>query len=65
MNILNRPYKIYPAEVAAIALAEAQHAEGVTTRMNKRTYRIEYIRKDGSLVPEYAHYLALAQEGKI
>lgn len=54
-----------PAETAAYKLAEAQHAPGVTVRMNPHTFRVEYIRPDGSIVPPYSHFLQLAKEGKI
>lgn len=64
-NMLNRSYKQFPHETAAYALAAAQHAPGVTCRMNRQTFRTEYINPDGSLVPDYDHFLRLAKEGKI
>lgn len=54
-----------PAETAACKLVEAQHAPGVTVRMNPRTFRVEYIRPDGSIVPPYEHFLRLAMKGEI
>ncbi len=50
----------YPEQTAAVMLAEAQHAPGVSCRMNPRTYRIEYLTADGELVPNYSHFLNLA-----
>jgi hypothetical protein len=44
-------------EHAALKLAEAQHAPGVTVRMNPTTYRVEYIRPDGTIVPGYKWFL--------
>ena len=66
MNIMfNHSYKQFPPETAAVKLAEEQHAPDVTVRMNPRTFRVEYIRKDGSIVPDYEYFLSLAREGKI
>lgn len=47
-----------PQEHAAVMLSEAQHAPGVTVRMNPKTFRVEYIRPDGSIVPPYSWFLA-------
>ena len=58
-------YKQFPPETAAYKLAEEQHASGVTCRMNPRTFKVEYIRPDGTVVPDYNYYLRLAYEGKI
>lgn len=63
--LLNPSYKRFPPETAAYALAEAQHAPGVTCRLNRKTFRTEYVKPDGSVVPEYEHFLKLAKEGKI
>lgn len=52
------PLEMTPQEHAALKLAEAQHAPGVTVRMNPKTFRVEYIRPDGSIVPPYAWFLA-------
>lgn len=65
MNMFSTNYKRYPPETAAAALAKEQHAPGVTVRMNPQTFRVEYIRKDGTLVPGYEHFLHLAMDGKI
>lgn len=46
-------------EHAAMKQAEAQHAKGVTVRMNPVTFKIEYVRPDGTLVPNYDHFLKL------
>ncbi len=50
-------FKQYPEQTAAIKLAEAQHAPGVFCRMNPKTFRVEYVRPDGTIVPDYQHYL--------
>ena len=63
-GLLSRVYKIYPPEIAAIALAKEQHAPGVTVRMNEN-FQVEYVRPDGSIVPGYEHFLKLAHEGKL
>lgn len=63
--IMHLGYKIGPHEVAEMKLESEQHAPGVTCRMNKQTFRVEYIRPDGSIVPSYEYYLKLALEGKI
>lgn len=34
-------------------------------RMNPRTFRTEYIRPDGSIVPGYEYYLRAAQQGLV
>lgn len=52
------PTEMNPHEHAALKLAEAQHANGVTVRMNPKTFRVEYIRPDGSIVPPYSWFLA-------
>lgn len=52
------PLEMTPQEHAALKLSEAQHAPGVTVRMNPKTFRVEYIRPDGSIVPSYAWFLA-------
>lgn len=46
-----------PQEHAAVMLSEAQHAPGVTARMNPNTFRVEYIRPDCSIVPPYSWFL--------
>ena len=63
-DMFNRSWKQYPHETAAKKLAEEQHAPGVTYRMNSN-FRVEYVRPDGSIVPNYEYYLKLAYEGKI
>lgn len=65
MSILNPSYKQYPPERAAVKLAEAQHAPGVTVRMNPRTFRVEYIRPDGSKVPDYQWFLNEVLHGRM
>lgn len=65
MDMFNQSYIRYPEDTAAYALAAAQHAPGVTCRMNPQTFRVEYIRPDGTIVPDYQHFLRLAIEGKI
>ena len=52
------PLEMTSQEHAALKLAEAQRANGVTVRMNPRTFRVEYIRPDGSIVPPYSWFLA-------
>lgn len=52
------PLEMTPHEHATLKLSEAQHAHGVTVRMNPRTFRVEYIRPDGSIVPPYSWFLA-------
>ena len=64
-EMFNRSYKEFPHERAARKLAEAQHQKGVTVRVNPRSFRVEYVRPDGTLVPGYDHFLKLAREGKI
>lgn len=64
-GLLNPTFKRYPPETAAYKLAEEQYAPGVTCRMNPQTFRVEYIRPDGSKVPGYEHFLELAYAGKI
>lgn len=53
------------SEYAAMKLAEAQHAKGVTVRMNPHNYRTEYINPDGSIVPDYTYFLIKANNGEI
>lgn len=65
MDLLNRRYIQLPHERAAFKQVEAEHAKDVTVRMNPRTFKVEYIRPDGSIVPDYDYYLALAKQGKI
>lgn len=55
----------YPHATATRALAEAQHAPGVICRYNPQRFVVEYIRPDGTLIPNYEHYLSLAKQGKI
>lgn len=55
-GLFSKDYKQYPPETAAVKLAEEQHAHGVKCRMNPNTFRVEYIRSDGSIVPEYGYY---------
>ena len=52
------PLEMTPQEQAALKLSEAQHAPGVTVRMNPKIFRVEYIRPDGSIVPPYSWFLA-------
>lgn len=52
------PLEMTSQEHAALKLSEAQHAPGVTVRMNPKTFRVEYIRPDGSIVPPYSWFLA-------
>lgn len=52
------PLEMTPHEHAALKLSEAQHKPGVTVRMNPKTFRVEYIRSDGSIVPPYSWFLA-------
>ena len=52
------PLEMTSQEHAALKLAEAQRANGVTVRMNPKTFRVEYIRPDGSIVPPYSWFLA-------
>jgi len=61
-GFFNNDYKQYPEESAAIKLAEEQHAQGVTCRMNPVTFRTEYIRQDGTIVPGYSHFLKAERE---
>lgn len=65
MDMFSTSYKRFPPETAAYKLAEEQHAPGVSCRMNPRTFKVEYIRADGTVVPDYNYYLRLAYEGKI
>lgn len=60
MSIFDRQITVY--EYAAIKQAEAQHAEGVKVRMNPKTFQIEYINPDGSLVPNYEYFLKQAKQ---
>ena len=52
------PLEMTSQEHAALKLSEAQHARGVAVRMNPKTFRVEYIRPDGSIVPPYSWFLA-------
>lgn len=64
-QLLNKSFVRYPHETAAVKLAEEQHAFGVTVRLNPNNFRVEYVRPDGSIVPDYKYFLNLALEGKI
>ena len=64
-GMFKNSYKSYPPETAARKLAAEQHAPGVTCRMNPQTFRVEYIRPDGTIVPDYQYFLRLAMEGQI
>lgn len=46
-----------PQMHAAYRMTEAQHAPGVTVRVNPDTFRVEYIRRNGSMVPGYSAFL--------
>lgn len=59
------PTTISTSEYAAIKLAEAQHAKGVTVRMNSSNFRVEYVNPDGSIVPDYTYFLIKATNGEI
>lgn len=59
MSIFDKTMSI--PEYAAMKMAEAQHAEGVTVRMNPRTFKTEYIRPDGTPVPDYDYFLNQAK----
>lgn len=53
--------KLFPTSIsmetaAQMALEAAQHAQGVTCRMNKQ-FKVEYVNPDGSLVPGYSYFL--------
>lgn len=48
--------ELNPREYASFLLAEAQHAKGVTVRINPQNYKIEYINPDGSIVPNFEHF---------
>lgn len=63
-TLIHKTYIIHAPEIAAIKLAEEQHAPGVTVRMNEN-YKVEYVRTDGSIVPNYEYYLKLALAGEI
>lgn len=64
-SLISPSFVCRAADTAAYKLTEAQHAPGVTQRLNPQTFRVEYIRPDGSVIPPYSHFLQLAQEGKI
>lgn len=55
MSIFDKVIGVY--DYAAMKLAEAQHAKGVTVRMNKKTFKTEYVNPDGTVVPNYEHFL--------
>lgn len=59
-NLFQNDFKRYPHEQAAVLLSEAQHAPGVTVRMNKRNFRVEYVTPEGKIVPGYNHFLRVA-----
>lgn len=59
MSIFDKVMSVH--EHAAMKMAEAQHAEGVTVRMNPRTFKTEYIRPDGTPVPDYNYFLNQAR----
>lgn len=59
-NLFQNDFKRYPHEQAAVLLSEAQHAPGVTVRMNKRTFQVEYVTPDGKIVPGYNYFLRVA-----
>ena len=65
LGMINNTFQLTIPEYASMKLAEAQHAPGVTQRMNPRTFRVEYIRPDGTLVPEYDWFLKAALERRI
>lgn len=50
------PTSISMETAAQMALEAAQHAQGVTCRMNKQ-FKVEYVNPDGSLVPGYSYFL--------
>lgn len=62
--MLHNNYKQYPAETAAVILAQEQHAPGVTCYMGS-DYRVHYVRPDGTTVPDYDYYLRLSVAGLI
>lgn len=63
--IINHSFKQYPWERAAVKLAEAQHAPGVTVRINPYNFRVEYIRPDGTIVPGYGWFLKECKAGRL
>lgn len=65
LGMINNTFQLTIPEYASFKQAEAQHAPGVTQRMNPITFRVEYIRPDGTLVPEYDWFLKAALEGRI
>lgn len=65
MSILNPTFKQYPHERAAVKLSEAQHAQGVTVRMNQKTFRVEYIKPNGEIVPGYEYFLKEVLQGRL
>lgn len=56
------PTCITPHEYAAHWLANEQHAKGNTVRL--RNFKVEYVRPDGSVVPDYDHYLKRVLNGE-
>lgn len=62
-RLIQNDFKMYPHEQAAVPLSEAQHAPGVTVRMNKRTFAVEYITPGGKIVPGYDYFLRVALGG--
>lgn len=65
MAMFNNSFQLTIPEYASMKLAEAQHAPGVHPRMNPRNFRVEYVRPDGSIVPEYDWFLKAALERRI
>lgn len=65
MSMVNNTFQLTIPEYASMKQAEAQHAPGVHPRMNPRTFRVEYVRPDGSIVPEYDWFLKAALERRI
>ena len=55
MSIFDKAITVH--EHAAIKTSEAQHAKGVTVRMNPRTFKTEYINPDGSIIPDFNYFL--------
>jgi hypothetical protein len=50
----------YPEQKAAVLLGEAQHAMCVKCRYNHNTFRVEYVKPNGELVPDYKYFLQKA-----
>lgn len=63
--MFNNSYIQRPSETAAAILAQEQHAPGVRVRMNPQSFRVEYIRPDGSYVPGYEYFYSAAVEGRV